>query len=214
MNLYRATVQLLLPGDIADQATACDAVSAALSENLMASGAILDWAYAEEITGYAPGPERVVFDGEEWETHGDIGRLPTAPDETLVDLLLNEGSGPDNLGPPPCNLDDAELERAHSRLSAIARHAFGWQTPADHWIARALDDIEAEKAGRHRGSDAVGGDFDDTALSIAIGEILERAVGERRINGADTSATTVALLAENAIRTWIAGKFEMTGRTG
>lgn len=214
MILYRATVQLLLPDEITDQATACDAVSAALSENLMASGAILDWAYAEGIDGYTPGPERVLFDGTAWETHGNISNLPTAPDETIADLLLDEGCGPDNLGPPPRSLDDTALERAHSRLSAIARHAFGWKTPADHWVARALDDIEAEKARRLGGSGSVGGDFDDTALAIAIGEILEQAIEERRTNGADTSATTVAVLAEAAIRTWIAGKLEKTGTTG
>jgi hypothetical protein len=52
VKAFIATVQLVLPYDVTSEAEACDAVSGALSENLMAtSGAILDWSYLPMTEG-------------------------------------------------------------------------------------------------------------------------------------------------------------------
>jgi hypothetical protein len=48
---YIATVQIVLPYDVTSEAEACDAVSGCLSENLLMSGAILDWSYLPMTEG-------------------------------------------------------------------------------------------------------------------------------------------------------------------
>lgn len=57
MPLYIATVRIVIEAD--NQPEACDAVSAALTENLMQSRAILNWAYPRQPSGGHASPKRV-----------------------------------------------------------------------------------------------------------------------------------------------------------
>ena len=54
-NIYIATVQIAVEADSDDEA--CDSISACLSENLLYSGAIVDWAYLSDGKGGYIEPE-------------------------------------------------------------------------------------------------------------------------------------------------------------
>lgn len=118
IKAYIATVQLLLPGDMESTAEACDAASAALSENLMLSGAILDWSYLPLPDGVrAPFDEGRCADPVQveipnpWEADGDLSALnPLALQHTgaLVAALERIARmGPDD-EPEDEDYDDTE----------------------------------------------------------------------------------------------------------
>lgn len=72
MKAHVVNLYVLLPADIQSEGERADAVSAAMSENLMMSGAILDWEYADQV-------ERVVEIGDEYQ-----------PDEHSIAFMLGQ----------------------------------------------------------------------------------------------------------------------------
>jgi hypothetical protein len=67
MKVFVATVHIVLPPSITEEAEACDAISEMLSHNLQFGGHILDWAHRQDAAGEHPLPEEIEVPDEYFE---------------------------------------------------------------------------------------------------------------------------------------------------
>lgn len=92
MAAYIARINIVVEADRA--AEACDAVSAAMSENLMASGALIEWAYAMQAAASGDdiytSPRRSPVPTDEFRDEGCGTSLDTAFDEAVDEMATTE----------------------------------------------------------------------------------------------------------------------------